>query len=132
MSNPFFGERWDAPIVDDARQIPTPVGATCYHCGETVVDGDRGLMRAVGRLVNDELVASGEPIHAECDLIGVSGHTMGVCHCTGCDTGSRAAARLVWERVGQARGRDLAIRPTGSKPSAKPRASSPETGADRG
>lgn len=109
MTTVFFGERWDAPIVDDAEQVPTPVGQRCYDCGESVEDGDRGFVRGVGRMVDGELVGSVEPIHAECDLRGVMGHQVGVCSCTGHDP-SRATGRLVWARVGEMRGRDLGVR----------------------
>lgn len=106
----FFGERWDAPIVDHARQVETPVGQPCLACTEAVEQGDRGLIRATIRSDgNDGWVSAAEPIHAECDLRGVLGHQYSICHCTGYDD-SRATARLVWQRVGQHRGRDLAIR----------------------
>jgi hypothetical protein len=102
----FFGERWDAPIVDEAVQVPTPVGTECLGCGEPVVDGDRGFIRVV-------LLRSGShtaPVHAECDMLGVMGHQYGVCSCTGFGTG-RAAARELWRRVGDRRGRPLEDRP---------------------
>jgi hypothetical protein len=95
----FFGQRWDAPIVDDATPVDTPVGQCCYDCGEPVSDGDRGFIRAVPRLGGDgEPVGSAEPIHAECDLRSVMGHTLGLCRCTGYPS-DRATARLVWEMV---------------------------------
>lgn len=110
MTALFFGDRWDAPLVDDAVQVPTPVGQFCFNCTEPVAEGDRGLIRRVVRMVDGQPVGSDEPTHAECDLIGVLGHQMGVCSCTGYDTSSRAAARLLWRRVGEQRGRDLADR----------------------
>jgi len=106
----FFGERWDAPMVDDAQQVPTPIGLACFNCTEPVVEGDRGLIRTVVRMVDGEPVGSAEPTHAECDLIGVMGHQMGVCSCTGYDTTTRAAAQVLWQRIGEERGRDLADR----------------------
>src|SRR6187401_1020098 len=33
MTTVFFGERWDAPIVDNAEQVETPVFVPCYECG---------------------------------------------------------------------------------------------------
>lgn len=99
MSTIFFGGSWGAPILDDARQVPAPVGEQCLHCGDSVVDGDCGFIRGVSRLQPDgSLTATAEPIHAECELISVLGHDLGVCHCTGYDTSTRAAARLAWER----------------------------------
>lgn len=103
----FFGPRWDAPIVDDAQPTPTPVGKPCYHCGEPVQAGDRGFLRAVVRMdEHGQPYGSTEPTHAECDLRGTVGHQVGVCHCTGYDD-SRATAKLVWQRVGEQRGRPL-------------------------
>ena len=103
----FFGQRWDAPIVDDARPTPTPVGQLCYDCCEPVQDGDRGFLRAVVRIGDDgQPFGSAEPVHAECDLRGVLGHQVGVCHCTGYDA-SRVTAKLVWQRAGEQRGRPL-------------------------
>lgn len=113
MRNYFFGDRWDAPIVDDAVQVETPVGQICYECAEPIEDGDRGFIRATMREVGKTMGC--EPVHAECDLRNVMGHTVGVCSCTG-HYGSRADAKLVWQRVGEERGRDLAIRDTRPNP----------------
>ena len=79
----FFGDRWDAPIVDDAEQVPTPAGQECYACGEQVAAGDRGLIRACARMVDGRPVAQALPVHTECDMLGVLGHQWGVCPCTG-------------------------------------------------
>lgn len=110
MSVLFFGPRWDAPMVDEAQQVPTPAGEICFNCGEAIADGDRGLIQTVVRLVDGLAQGSVEPTHAECNLIGVMGHDMGVCSCTGYDTRTRAAAQVLWDRIGQARGRDLGER----------------------
>ncbi len=106
----FFGSRWDAPIVDHARQVDTPVGEPCLSCTEPVEQGDRGLIRAT--IVSDGnggWTGAAAPLHAECDLRSVLGHQYSICHCTGYDD-SRATARLVWQKVSEHRGRDLAIR----------------------
>ncbi len=103
----FFGERWDAPIVDHAMPAPTPVGQLCYDCGEPVEDGDRGFLRCVVRAGADgQTCGVVEPVHAECDLRSVLGHTVGICPCTGYER-TRDAARLVWQQVGEQRGRPL-------------------------
>lgn len=109
MSNTvFFGSRWDAPLLDGAEQTQTPVGKPCMRCTEPIVEGDRGLIRvAVRQVPGGAFEGTSEPIHAECELIGVVGHTVGVCGCRGYDTATRAAARLTWERVGERRGRPL-------------------------
>jgi len=36
MVTRFFGERWDAPRVDDALQVGIPVGQQCPGCGELI------------------------------------------------------------------------------------------------
>jgi hypothetical protein len=102
----YFGERWDAPLVDEAKQVPTPVGQTCYACGELIAEGDRGLMRGCMRLGEDgQPVGSIEPVHVECDLRSVLGHQMGVCPCTGHGS-SRADALLTLDRLNAQRADD--------------------------
>jgi hypothetical protein len=39
----WFGETWDAPI-NDLEHADTPVGETCEHCKEPIVDDDRGVL----------------------------------------------------------------------------------------
>lgn len=107
----FFGERWDAPALDDpeaAVQMPTPVGGACVQCSEPIVEGDRGFYRAAafGPAGQSAVVF----VHAECELLGIVGHEFGICSCTGFDTSSREAARELWRTVGEARGRDLTER----------------------
>lgn len=105
----YFGERWDAPLLDEgARQVETPVGQPCLaECGDLIQEGDRGLIRAV--MVKAETggwVSEQRPVHAECDMLPIVGHMHGVCSCTG-HSHDRAAAKLCWQRVGEARGRPL-------------------------
>jgi hypothetical protein len=115
----FFGVRWDAPIVDDADQVPTPVGQMCYVCGQPIEAGDRGLIRACMRweehppdadgYTTSPLPVAALPIHAECDMLGVLGHQFGVCRCTGWDTygpAARASALELLARVNAARATD--------------------------
>jgi hypothetical protein len=103
MTTFYFGPRWDAPMLDeDAEQVPTPVGKTCYECGQAIAESDRGLIRACVRMVDGQPSASAEPIHVECDLRGIVGHEYGVCPCTG-HGHSRADGLLVLERVNAGR-----------------------------
>lgn len=90
-----FGPPWNAPVSDASVFVATPVGKPCLNCREPIADGDRGFLRPVMRADG----ATVEPLHAECEMIGLAGHTWGVCHCTGYDTTSREAARLLWFRV---------------------------------
>jgi hypothetical protein len=89
--SPFFGERWDAPAVEDAVQVPTPVGEVCQYCGEPIAAGDRGWVRA------PQVWA-----HTECEMLGIVGHLYGVCSCSGFDE-SRAAALVLLGRINAAR-----------------------------
>lgn len=79
----YFGTRWDAPLVDDATQVSTPVGQPCQMCTSPIADGDRGLLMGCVRLVDGEQVGSVEPVHTECLLLDTVGHSFGVCGCTG-------------------------------------------------
>lgn len=80
MTTLYFGERWDAPMLDGdmATQVDTPIGMKCYQCGEPIAAGDRGLLRA---LISDR--ATVRPIHMECDLRSAIGHEYQVCPCFG-------------------------------------------------
>lgn len=102
----IFGKPWDAPVCEDAIEAPTPVGTWCLRCGETIVEGDRGmLMGMIGEVEPWYLVSTGEggvvvAEHAECQLSGVAGHLVGVCACTGWSPVARDTAREVWRRCG--------------------------------
>lgn len=94
----YFGEKWDAPVTDDAAEIPTPVGARCMHCREAIAEGDQGTVNEGGWVS-----------HKECSLRGVMGgighlvdHAF-FCHGIGPDAGLsyRRSARLVWRAWAQ-------------------------------
>lgn len=102
----YFGQRWDAPRMDDEtklRHVPTPVGEPCLTCSEAIADGDRGTFVTL-------IPAEGPPrkvaVHVECELLGVTGHTFGVCACAGYDTTSRSAALVLLSRINTARAAD--------------------------
>ena len=81
----YFGDRWDAPMLDgvDCVQVPVPTHLRCSDCRELIVEGDRGLLRPVlDRDDAGEPVARESAIHVECDLLSTCGHVFGVCHCT--------------------------------------------------
>lgn len=84
----FFGARWDAPRVDDATQVPTPVGELCLECGESIQEGDRGLITC---LVSDE-GAMMRPIHMECELRATMSHCARQCECFTTHPSARAEA----------------------------------------
>jgi len=67
----FFGERWDAPNVDDAVQRPTPVGEPCvlFIRPHVFEDGTVGF----------------SAVHRGCEMGTTIGHYFGVCSCTGWD-----------------------------------------------
>ncbi len=39
----WFGLSWHAPVNDENRHLPTPIGEPCLYCEKIFVDGDRGL-----------------------------------------------------------------------------------------
>lgn len=87
----FFGDRWDAPIVDPpATQMATPVGEPCYSCQESIVPGDQGVART---MIGADAVASLGFIHRECDLLGAVGHMVGCCSCVSWSGTRRELAR---------------------------------------
>lgn len=102
----FFGEPWDAPILEDAVQMPeVPTYAACLQCNELIGEQDQGFVRPYigGHLDPRYLVGLGSgyqltAVHRECELASVVGHVVGVCSCTGYDA-TRDAGREVWRRV---------------------------------
>lgn len=90
----YFGEKWDAPMTDDAVQVDVPTDMTCMSCQERFQDGDQGLINL-----------SGYAQHKECGLrsvMGGIGHL--VDHARYCDgplgpdagLSYRRSAILVW------------------------------------
>jgi hypothetical protein len=80
----FFGDRWDAPIVDLATRVVTPFGEPCMFCAEPIEPGDRGVLRLCVDLVDGETVTDTRPAHMECDLRSMLGdveHLEGRCAC---------------------------------------------------
>lgn len=91
----YFGEKWDAPMTDDADPIPTPTDESCVWCQHQFEEGDQGLRHIYGHYE-----------HKECGLRNVMG---GIGHLVdharycrselGPDAGldRRVSAKLVWE-----------------------------------
>lgn len=116
----YFGEIWDAPIMENARPWgSTPTYAHCARCNDLFVEGDQGLVTPVAGFGTDDehivdmrdappdLTASWGitrgvvylvAYHRECQLAGIMGHIMGVCSCTGYGF-DRDSAREVLRRV---------------------------------
>lgn len=62
----------------------------CVTCDEPMLPDD----------IDREFWASKDSFfHPACLALGVIGHDFGVCHCTGFDTSSRAAALELWRRL---------------------------------
>lgn len=40
----WFGQSWGAPICDEDRHRPTPVGEPCVRCGAPITDDDQGMI----------------------------------------------------------------------------------------
>lgn len=113
MTNWTFGPAWDAPVYDDLERWPDTEALYTVRClrdDEPIVEGDQGFIQPyIGGTDLTLAVGGGEgyiltAIHRECQMIGTVGHMVGVCHCTGFDTSSRAAARECMRRF-QERGR---------------------------
>lgn len=96
----WFGENWGAPVCTEEDHVDTPIGKSCVFCGETIIEGDQGV-------VNSNLTW-----HIECHLrqvIGGLNHIRRTCHCYGGtddpdppNVSLRKAARLAvveWEAL---------------------------------
>ena len=55
-----------------------PLGAECHRCHEPIREGDRGGYITV--VSATETV--GRPLHRECAMLSIIGHSYGVCRCT--------------------------------------------------
>lgn len=100
----YFGEPWGIFALrpdGNAVRVATPLDDACLTCKEAIAEGDRGFMRIVIRTAGILTAYEVAPIHAECDALGIVGHTFGVCSHTGYDTSSRSAARVLWQRLGE-------------------------------
>lgn len=40
----WFGESWCAPVCDEARHLPTPVGDLCTECAQEITADDQGVL----------------------------------------------------------------------------------------
>lgn len=105
MTTFYFGERWDAPMLnppdDDSPppvHCPTPVGEPCLFCKELIAMGDRGLIVGAS-MITVPIHHGAAPIHIECEMLGTIGHIYAVCPCTGFDTTSRASALELLRRM---------------------------------
>jgi hypothetical protein len=98
----YFGKAHDAPIYKHTFHVPTPVGQSCMHCGEGILEGEDGFQ-------TDEK----SPFHRECFLRLLSGsvaHQMRACSCflgdqaVDCEEGlsRRHSARLAMAYFGSA------------------------------
>lgn len=103
MVTQFFGERWDAPRVDDAVQVNTPVGELCMHCDEPIKPDNRGLLMGAIDLVDGETVYSIRPAHLECDLRGIFSHIYQPCHCFVPNRSLREEARATLTAINEQR-----------------------------
>jgi hypothetical protein len=82
----FFGERWDAPMLDDGIPVATPVEMPCiYACGEPIVEGDQGvLVPCVDLDEQGKPYAKMTASHRECwtrMTVGSVDHLEGRCMC---------------------------------------------------
>lgn len=101
----FFGPRWDAPRVDHATQVDTPVGEVCLHCEEPIEAGDRGLLTPalLPNVTDGGFGWVVRTIHLECDLRAVLSHTMRQCRCFAQHPTLRAEARATLAALNEQR-----------------------------
>lgn len=78
--NPLFGNWGRGPraVDPDVVFLGTPVGVPCLYCEEPIRPGD------VGEFMRCYLEHGAEitPVHRECLLLHVVGHTYGYCNCS--------------------------------------------------
>lgn len=78
----WFGVRWNAPIMEEAPEIPVPVGYRCLYCEEVITTDESGVTMP-------SIEAAGttrRPIHIECFLrstLGSVAHQEQRCTCFG-------------------------------------------------
>ena len=80
----YFGDRadWDSNYFAESDRIPTPVGVLCNWCGESIVEGDAGIMMPLITEIGTLDIYR----HKECYLRGVFGsvgHQQRQCSCYG-------------------------------------------------
>jgi hypothetical protein len=98
----WFGPWWNAPALDDAEPTLTPVGSPCIDCSEPILSGDQGFIQPC---VFSETEVQYLPIHRECRLLSVVGHSYGWCRCTDYHGLTRREAALrLWEELRSDRG----------------------------
>lgn len=63
----WFGESWGAPICEEEEHHrETPTGQLCMDCAMVIVEGDQGLLIPGGKLLDEVIVYTIDPIHIEC------------------------------------------------------------------
>jgi hypothetical protein len=91
----WFGQSWHAPVNEDTPQVPIPIGELCERCEERITADDSGMIIPC--------IGGSRPwlaYHRECNLLGLVGHSVGVCRCTSyLGLSVRAAGREVVRRV---------------------------------
>ena len=107
--NAYFGEPWDAPIVDGQTREHTPIGNPCAWCQVPIATGDQGILMGAITGPPQRPLASRVPYHREClmrSTIGSPAHLDGKCTCRGGQPPAeqtpeemRAEALEVWRRI---------------------------------
>ena len=80
--NAYFGEPWDAPIVDGQTREHTPIGNPCAWCQVPIATGDQGILMGAITGPPQRPLASRVPYHREClmrSTIGSPAHLDGKC-----------------------------------------------------
>ena len=113
----WFGDAHGAPYEADTPHVATPVGQSCFWCGEGIQMGDDGLV--IGYIDTDvSMTPRHVPYHYNCyvrQIVGGVNHQLHLCSCQGCAgvlppdpkgmtprEAARAAVEL-WQQIGRRR-----------------------------
>lgn len=96
----WFGPHPWGPALDPDDEhvrtvrVPTPVSEPCLLCEEPIEDGDSGLWTTAVSGTPDAPVGRLVAEHAECQILSTSGHSVGLCRCTGYEGLTRRQAAI--------------------------------------
>ena|ERR1700761_5729618 len=91
-------------MVDNATEVPTPVGELCLECHEKIEPGDRGLVVPLIHLDEQgQWTTTPYPVHLECHLRSTCSHYYEQCHCYVPGRSVREEARGTLEAINRMR-----------------------------
>lgn len=78
----WFGRAAGAPYERDSPKVPTPTGLPCGRCGETIEEGDDGVVLPLLGAAGLAEIAYHYACHARA-ILGGADHLRGRCGCCG-------------------------------------------------